>query len=119
MIAVAEMLVNPDDRRTKEQKYKAAGLTERTFYRWMKDERYIKYINTLIDKYTDAETPEVWKSLVRNCKMGKEQSIKLFFEMKGMYKQHHEITGKGGGPIQTAATVTFYIPDNGRGDNNA
>lgn len=28
----------------------------------------------------------------------------------------HEHSGPGGGPIETAATVTVYLPDNGRGD---
>ncbi len=31
--------------------------------------------------------------------------------------QKHEITGKDGGKIETKATVYFFLPDNGRGDN--
>lgn len=29
-------------------------------------------------------------------------------------KQQHEVSGPGGGPIETAAKVTVYIPENGR-----
>lgn len=54
---------------------------------------------------------------------GKVQALELLAklddELKEKLKQKHEVTGKGGGPIETAATVTIYIPDNGRGDNNA
>ncbi|MDU4960184.1 MAG: phBC6A51 family helix-turn-helix protein [Sporomusaceae bacterium] len=79
---MAEMLVNPDDKRTKGEKIKAAGLTERTFYRWMKDERYIAYVNSLVDQFTSAELPNVWKALVRQCNLGNTAAIKLFFDMK-------------------------------------
>lgn len=104
LIKVTEFLLNPDDKRPKVEKIKAAGLTEQVFYRWMKDERFINYINNQIDKYTNAEISEVWKALVRKCKMLDVPAIKLFFEMKGMYseKKKFELTGENGGPIKTA-----------------
>ncbi len=45
-----------------------------------------------------------------------ELLAKIDDELKDKIKQKHEVTGKDGGPIETAATVTIYIPDNGRGD---
>jgi hypothetical protein len=86
----------------------------------MKDSRFLDYLNSQIDKYTDSEIAEVWKALVTKAKRGDISAIKLFFEMKGMYleKKKFELTGKNGGPIQTEAAVSFYIPDNGRGDND-
>ena len=81
---MAEMLANPDDKRTKGEKIKAAGLTERTFYRWMSDERYISYVNSLIDKYTSAALPGAWNALVRQCNLGNIAAIKLLFDMKRM-----------------------------------
>lgn len=79
---MAEMLVNPDDKRTKTEKIKAAGLSERSFYRWMNDERYISYVNSLMDKYTNAALPGAWKALIRQCNMGNIQAIKFLFELK-------------------------------------
>jgi len=79
---MAEMLVNPDDRRTKTEKIKAAGLSERSFYRWMNDERYISYVNSLTDKYTNAALPGAWKALIRQCNLGNIQAIKFLFELK-------------------------------------
>jgi hypothetical protein len=82
LIEIANLLVNPDDRRSKADKIKAAGLTEQVFYRWMKDPRFISYLNNLIDKYTDAELPVVWKALMRKCAIGDVSAIKLYFDLK-------------------------------------
>jgi hypothetical protein len=87
LIAMAEMLADPADRRTKGEKIKDAGLTERNFYRWMKDERYINYINNIVDKYTNSDLPDVWKALMRKCKMGDTTAIKLLFDIKGMFPE--------------------------------
>ncbi|HBS60873.1 MAG TPA: hypothetical protein DEA44_16625, partial [Firmicutes bacterium] len=81
---MAEMLANPEDKRTKTEKIKAAGLTERTFYRWMKDDRYIAYVNSRVDQFTSAALPGAWNALIRQCNMGNIQAIKLLFEMKRM-----------------------------------
>lgn len=78
------MLVDPSDNRTKTDKIKAAGLTERTFYRWMSDTRYISYVNSLTDKYTNAALPGAWKALIRQCDLGNIQAIKFLFELKRM-----------------------------------
>ena len=82
LVKVAQFLINPDDNRSKADKIKDAGLTEQVFYRWMKDERYIQYLNNQIDKYTDSELSEIWKALLRQCKLGNIAAIKLFFDMK-------------------------------------
>jgi len=84
LVRMAELLVNPDDRRTKGEKLIEAGLTERTFYRWWADERYINYVNNMLDKCTNAELPTVWKALVRKCTLGDTAAIKLYFELKRM-----------------------------------
>jgi hypothetical protein len=82
---MAELLLNPDDRRTKAEKMREVGVPERTFYRWMKDKRFIDYMNSQIAQYTDGELAEVWKALIMQCKRGNIQAIKLFFEMKEMH----------------------------------
>jgi hypothetical protein len=63
-VAIAELLLNPEDRRTKGEKIKSIGLPERTFYKWLKDPRFINYLNSQIDKYTNSELSEVWKALL-------------------------------------------------------
>ena len=82
---MAELLLNPEDRRTKAEKMKEVGVPPRTFYRWMKDKRYVDYINSRLDQYTDGELAEVWRALINQCKRGNIQAIKLFFEMKELH----------------------------------
>ncbi len=93
LVKVAQSLINPEDNRPKAEKIKAAGLTEQVFYRWMKDERYIKYLNSQIDKYTDGELAEVWKALLRQCKLGNIAAIKLFFDMKRLNPELNDKRG--------------------------
>lgn len=84
-IKIVELLLNPEDRRTKEAKCKEAGIAFSTLWRWMKDDRFVGYMNSQLDKYTNGEMAEVWKALINQCKRGNIQAIKLFFEMKEMH----------------------------------
>jgi len=80
------MLLSPEDRRTQKAKFESIGLPERTFYRWVNDERFIGYLNSQIERYTISQLVDVWRALLTQCKRGNIQAIKVFFEMKGMYK---------------------------------
>lgn len=82
---MAELLLNPEDRRTKTEKMKEAGVPPRTFYKWMKDERFINFVNEQLEQYTNGELSEVWKALINQCKRGNIQAIKLYFEMKELH----------------------------------
>lgn len=116
-IALAHLLVNPESRGTKEKKAEEAGVTYKTLWVWMKDPNFVAYLNRLIHQYTDAEIAEVWKALIRKAKIGDVSAIKLFFEMKGMYKEQKKVehTGEGGGPIDTELKIVIDYGD-GRGD---
>ena len=84
-IKMAELLLNPEDRRTKQDKCKEVDITMKTLWKWMKDKRYVDYVNSQIDQYTNAELAEVWRALINQCKRGNIQAIKLFFEMKELH----------------------------------
>lgn len=90
-IKMAELLLNPEDRRTKKEKCAEVGVTPKTLWKWMQDERYVDYVNSQLDRYTNTELPEVWRALIAQCKRGNIQAIKLYFEMKEM---HPEIKAK-------------------------
>ncbi len=81
-VALAEMLLNPDDRRPKIDKINELKMSSRTFYKWMKDSRFINYLNSRVDEYTNGELSEVWKALLMQCKRGNIEAIKLFFKLK-------------------------------------
>lgn len=89
----AEMLANPDIVCTKIQLCEDVGVSRTTFYKWLKKPEFISYVNSLIDTYTDAELGVVWKALIYRCTIGDVQAIKLYFELKGKYKQQIEHSG--------------------------
>jgi phage terminase small subunit len=45
----------------------------------------------------------------------KPSALKLLMEHFGLLVKRHEHSGPAGGPIPHAATVTLYMPENGRG----
>jgi uncharacterized HAD superfamily protein len=90
-IKMSELLLNPEDRRTKQEKCKEVGITTKTLWKWMNDNRYVEYVNSQLDQYTNGELAEVWRALINQCKRGNIQAIKLFFEMKEL---HPEIKSK-------------------------
>ena len=89
-IKAAEMLADPTVS-SKREVYETLNIPESTFYDWMNKQEFIDMINEKIDKYTDRELAEVWKSLIKEAKMGDTRAIKLFFELKGKYKQEIDI----------------------------
>lgn len=84
-IKMAELLLNPEDRRTKQEKCKEVGITPKTLWKWMKDKNYVDYVNSQLDQYTNSELAEIWRALINQCKRGNIQAIKLFFEMKELH----------------------------------
>lgn len=95
----AEMLADPSIT-TDQEIIDSIDVSRGTFYRWKNDQEFIDLVNSKIDKYTDRETAKVWKALIKEAQKGDPRSVKLFFEMKGKYKDRKEITGKDGNPIE-------------------
>lgn len=98
-IMVAEMLADPSAKLTDAQIMELCSVPKTTYYRWLReDEMFVQHINRLVEKYTDGKLASVWRSLVRNIENGDTQAMKLFFELKGKYKQ--DITVKGGATVE-------------------
>lgn len=76
-----------------------AGVSERSIYKWLNNDRFVEVLNEQVARWTDAENARVWKSLVREAADGNVQAQKLYFEMKNKYKDKKEISGPGGEPI--------------------
>lgn len=90
---LAETLCDPSFTGTVAELCKSAGVSQSTFYRMQKSEDFKSYVTYLIDSYTDSSLAGVWKSLIRKCNTGDSQSIKLFFELKGKYRQQVDLSG--------------------------
>lgn len=88
---LAQLLADPTDDRTNQEKAEEAGVSLRTFYRYIKDMRFIEYVNSLVPQETDREIAEVWRSLCKEAKKGNIPAIKLFFEAKGIYTPKTEV----------------------------
>lgn len=104
-IKLVELLINPEDRRTKTEKMEEAGIPRTTFYRMLKDKNFKTYLREQLDTMTDGELPDVWKAHMLKCKRGDMTAIKLYYEIKGIYVERKEITGKDGGPIETKTNL--------------
>lgn len=90
-IEIAQILADPSETRTIKAICESIELPRRTFYNWMGKKEFVDFVNSLVDKYTDAELAGVWKALARKASSGDTQAMKLFFEMKGKYKETKEI----------------------------
>ena len=60
-----------------------------TFYRWYDKKEFKDYINFLIDRYTETELFEIWKT----AKKGSPQALKLFFDLKNLQRNDTESSG--------------------------
>jgi hypothetical protein len=99
---MVELLNNPEDKRSKEEKCKEVGVTFKTLWMWMKIPEFVAYRNSQLDKFTDGALPDIWAAHIRVAKRGDVSAIKLYYEMKRMLpetKVKQEITGKDGGPV--------------------
>ena len=66
------------------------------------------HTENLINRYTDGEVGSVWKALLKKCKSGDIQAIKLYFELKGKYgdKAAQKNDAKSHGVIIMPAVMT-------------
>lgn len=90
---LAERLADPEFTGTIGELCEEVGIARSTFYKWTDDPAYRDYIQRLIDKYTDGALPEIWKALIKKGLSGDVAAIKLYFELKGKYKQQVAVDG--------------------------
>lgn len=107
-LKMAEMLANPEFTGTNKELYETVEISHNTFYRWIKEDAVIEYTENLINRYTDGEVGSVWKALLKKCKSGDIQAIKLYFELKGKYgdKAAQKNDAKSHGVIIMPAVMT-------------
>ena len=103
-IKAADTLANPKWKGTITKLCKEVDVSRKTYYDWLDNPIFVKYVDGLIDKYSDSELMTAWKSLIKQIKKGNISAIKLYFELKGKYKQQIEMTGavilEGGDKIE-------------------
>ena len=92
---MAEMLANPEFNGTITELCEKIDVARSTFYKWLEDEKFVGYVNSLIDKFTDSELSAMWRALIARAKTGDVQAIKLYFELKGKYKTSVDLNASG------------------------
>nr|DAO88757.1 MAG TPA: Helix-turn-helix of insertion element transposase [Caudoviricetes sp.] len=91
--ALAEMLCDPECKLSISEMCRSIGIARSTYYKWLADDEYSEYLDKMIDRFTDSELPTVWKALIKRASAGNVEAMKLYFEMKGRYKQEIEVYG--------------------------
>lgn len=91
---IAEKLTNPEFDGNITRLCDEMGVARSTLYRWYNDSDFMGYVEWLIEKYTDSELANAWRALVRKANTGNVEALKLFFELKGKYKQEISVDGK-------------------------
>jgi hypothetical protein len=90
---IAERLASPDFDGNIKSLCDEMGVARSTLYRWYDDADFMGYVDWLIEKYTDSELANAWRALVKKANTGNVEALKLFFELKGKYKQEIAIDG--------------------------
>lgn len=91
---LAEAMCDPEFQGSITELCKKVGVSRSTLYRLQKENAdFRNYVTYLIDSYTDSELAGVWKSLIKKCNTGEVPAIKLFFELKGKYRQQVDLSG--------------------------
>ena len=85
-LKIAEMLADPDCKLSQTQIMNDVGVPHTTFYRWMRDPKFIAAVNNLVEQYTNTKLPYVWQCLLMRMPVD-PAAIKLYFELKGRYQQ--------------------------------
>jgi hypothetical protein len=93
-IEMARILADPSETRTIKAMCEDEGVPRRTFYNWMNKPEFVEFVNSLVEKYTDAELAGIWGALSRKARSGDTAALKLFFEMKGKYREVTEVNHK-------------------------
>lgn len=89
----AEMLASPEFDGNVSKLCQDLKVARSTFYRWFDNTDFNGYVNWLIEHYTNSELANVWKALIRRAVNGNVDAQKLYFELKGKYKQQLDING--------------------------
>ena len=79
----AERLADPDFNGTISELCREMGIARSTFYRWMEQEKFARYLDEQIRRFTDGEYARAWKSLIQRVENGDLSAIKTYFDLRG------------------------------------
>lgn len=88
-IAAINALMDLNDQRTDNKKLKELGITTREYQSWRADPHFIQYMHQRAEKagLTDLDD-DAYRAFAENVREGDMGAIKMFFEMKGIYRSN-------------------------------
>lgn len=87
------------------------GVRESVYRGWLRDEAFVREVERAAEAGADAALPRVWQALVAKCENGDTAAIKLYFELKGRYRQSVDVRGLEKEQGQLEAILRQLAPD--------
>lgn len=86
-------------------------MDRKTYYQAWENPEFVRRHRAATKGLAERHAAQVLNSFVREATRGSYQHGKVILEMAGVYqpKEVHELTGKGGGPIQTESKATHDL----------
>jgi len=89
-IKFAEIYLDHNKKKTKEEMAEEIGVTRMTLWRWFQNEGFIEWINSKTDELLNKSLVARYKTAVRKAEAGDFQFSKLLLEMQGKYTPRSE-----------------------------
>ncbi len=104
---LARILADPGQAgKTSEEIAKEMGVAPRTVRHWWSLPQVQEEAERLIKQHAGRKLAYAWQCLFD--RMTKDtKAIQLYFSLIGEYKQRHEVTGEGGGPVRLAVLAAY------------
>lgn len=91
-----EILADPGEKRTQEEIAGELGVKRQTLWNWRQLEGFWAELHRLVKDRTNQAIARVWDALMRQCKRGDVQAMRLYFQLRGeLTEQVKDLTERG------------------------
>jgi len=105
-LKLLEVLMNPESRLWNITEIcLKADISRQTYYNYYDDPAFVDHVMKESMKLVKAAVPSTINAAIRQAQRGESTHTKIILGMAGLYSDKHEITGKGGKPIETIERV--------------
>lgn len=89
-LEVLKALYDPNDLRPDHTKLKKLGVKTQEYNMWRKDPVFLKKAHQLASNLIRDNDDDAYRAFMDNIRSGDNQAIKLYFEMKGIYRPNDQ-----------------------------
>ncbi|MDK7480927.1 phBC6A51 family helix-turn-helix protein [Bacillus cereus] len=93
-LEAARLMTDFSSKMTNKEIAEAVGISERQFYRWKEDREFLDLVNDLSDKYMDANTPQIYRQLMKAVNGGSVKAIELALKRAGKLVERREVVSE-------------------------